>query len=100
MKRIVFGLFVVTLLALSAAPAEAYGHGPRPPGGYGYYAGYGSRYAPWGPGYYPAPRPYYRPAPVPVVVAPVAPVYPYPAYPAPRQGFSYFSPGFSFSFGR
>ncbi len=53
--------------------------------------------ASYGPGCYPPPRPYYRP--VPVAVAPVVPAY--PVYPPPaRQGFSYFSPGFSLSISR
>ncbi len=96
MKRIVLGLLVVIAVALSATPAQAHGRGHRPPGWHGrHHAGYGPWYGP-GPGCYPPPRAYYRP--VPVAVAPVYPVY--PAYPPPRQGFSYFSPGFSFSVGR
>ncbi len=99
MKRIVLALVVVAAVVLSAP--SAYGHGPghHQHGWNGaYYADYRPRGGPYGPGcFYPPPWPYYRPAPV-----PVAPVYPaYPVYPPPaRQGFSYFSPGFSLSISR
>jgi hypothetical protein len=90
MKRVVLGLFAIAIITVSAAPAVAYG--------YGHYAHYGPRHGHWGPGCYPSPRVHYRPFAVPV---PVAPVYPaYPPYPPAQQGFSYFSPGFSFSFSR
>ncbi len=105
MKRILLGLVVVATLALSAPSAWAggYGHGPghHPHGwnGGGHYANYRPRGGLYGPGCYPTPRPYYRPVPVPVAVAPVVPAY--PVYPLPaRQGFSYFSPGFSLSISR
>jgi hypothetical protein len=104
MKRVLLGLVVATL-ALSAPSALAggygngHGHGHHPRGwnGGGHYANYRPRGGPYGPGCYPPPRVHYRGVPV-----PVAPVYPaYPVYPPPaRQGFSYFSPGFSLSISR
>ena len=93
MKRILLGLVVLAVVSLGAAQAEAHG---RYPHGYrvGFYGGYPPVYQPYGGGYYHPRRVYYPPAPVyPVPVYPA----PYPVY--PRSGFSYFSPGFSFSVG-
>ena len=93
MRNTLLGLVAVVVVLSAATPADAHG---RYPHGYrvGYYAGYAPAYRPYHGGYYHPHRVYYP-------AVPVYPVYPpYPPYPPyPRAGFSYFSPGFSFSVG-
>jgi hypothetical protein len=89
MKRILLGLVIVAVLASATTPAMARGRYPR---GWraGVYAGYAPRYNPYAGGHYRPRRVYY----------PTVPVYaPYRPY-RPRQGFSYYGRGFSFSVGR